>query len=114
MRIHTIEIKNFKGFEQEFFTFSPQMTVLVGDNGSGKTSVLDALSFALGTFFLWSMEDGFATFFFAATSCFGLDFTAFLTTFSSAGSASLVSLATTGGFSGAFLTGFGFSSFFLS
>jgi len=51
MRIDTIYIKNFKGFKEERFTFDQSMTVLIGDNGTGKTSVLDALSFVLGTFF---------------------------------------------------------------
>lgn len=52
MRINTIDIQNFKGFEQETFSFSPQVTVLIGDNAMGKTSILDALTFALGTYFL--------------------------------------------------------------
>ena len=52
MRINKIEIENFKGFEHETFSFDSQITVLIGDNGTGKTSILDALSFTLGTFFL--------------------------------------------------------------
>lgn len=52
MKINTLYIRNFKGFKQEEFSFDPNMSVLIGDNGSGKTSVLDALSFVLGTFFL--------------------------------------------------------------
>ncbi len=52
MRINEIEIKNFRGFHRETFSFDSNMTVLIGDNGTGKTSILDALSFALGTFFL--------------------------------------------------------------
>lgn len=52
MKINTIEIQNFKGFNKKCFSFNPNMTVLIGDNGTGKTSILDALSFVLGTFFL--------------------------------------------------------------
>ncbi len=52
MRINNIHIRNFKGFEDKSFSFKSQMTVLIGDNGTGKTSVLDALSFSLGTFFI--------------------------------------------------------------
>jgi predicted ATP-binding protein involved in virulence len=52
MNIKTIEIQNFKGFEYKEFSFNPNMTVLIGDNGTGKTSILDALSFVLGTFFI--------------------------------------------------------------
>lgn len=52
MKINTIEIQNFKGFEYKEFSFNPNMTVLIGDNGKGKTTILDALSFVLGTFFI--------------------------------------------------------------
>lgn len=52
MKINSIRIQNFKGFEDKKFSFDPHMSVLIGDNASGKTSVLDALSFVLGTFFL--------------------------------------------------------------
>ena len=59
MNIKTIEIQNFKGFEYKEFSFNPNMTVLIGDNGTGKTSILDALSFILGTFFIG--VDGIST-----------------------------------------------------
>jgi len=52
MKIKHITIQNFKGFEKEAFFLNPNITVLIGDNGSGKTTVLEALSFVLGTFFL--------------------------------------------------------------
>lgn len=52
MNIKKISIQNFKGFEKLELEFNPHMTVLIGDNGGGKTSVLDAMSFVLGTFFL--------------------------------------------------------------
>jgi len=52
MHIDKIKIKNFKGFQERSFSFDSNMTVLIGDNGSGKSSLLDALSFILGTFFL--------------------------------------------------------------
>ncbi|MBL1353603.1 MAG: AAA family ATPase [Zetaproteobacteria bacterium] len=52
MKIKHITIQNFKGFKNESFSFNPNITVLIGDNGSGKTTVLEALSFVLGTFFL--------------------------------------------------------------
>lgn len=48
MRIDKLEVRNFKLFAEQTFTFHPQFTLLVGKNGSGKTSVLDALAVALG------------------------------------------------------------------
>lgn len=52
MKIDHIHIQNFKGFADKSLHFHPQMTVLIGDNGTGKTSILDALAFVSGTFFL--------------------------------------------------------------
>ncbi|WP_019500114.1 AAA family ATPase [Pseudanabaena sp. PCC 6802] len=50
MKIHQLEVKNFRGFERETFRFSDRFNLLIGDNGSGKTAVLDALAIAAGTF----------------------------------------------------------------
>ena len=52
MRIDKIQIRNFKGFENETFEFKEQFTVFIGENAKGKTSVLDALAVAVGSFFL--------------------------------------------------------------
>jgi predicted ATP-dependent endonuclease of OLD family len=56
MRIDKIHIQNFKGFEDQIFEFKEQVTVFIGDNAKGKTSVLDALAIAAGSFFL-GIED---------------------------------------------------------
>jgi len=53
MRIDRLEIKNFKKFTQQAFEFNQRFTLLVGDNGAGKTSVLDALAVSLG---VWLVE----------------------------------------------------------
>lgn len=50
MRIDGLEIQNFKKFANQTIDFHPQFTLLVGDNGAGKTSILDALAVAAG---LW-------------------------------------------------------------
>lgn len=50
MKIHELFIENFHGFEKRYINFSEQFTVLVGDNGTGKTGILDALAVALGSF----------------------------------------------------------------
>lgn len=52
MKINTLIVKNFKGFDNREFTFERNFTVLIGDNATGKTSILDALAVAAGSFFL--------------------------------------------------------------
>jgi predicted ATP-binding protein involved in virulence len=52
MRIDKLSLKNFRGFAEVEFDFHPTFNLLVGENGSGKTSVLDALSVAAGSWFL--------------------------------------------------------------
>lgn len=48
MQIHSLTLRNFRGFEEAKVTFDPSMTVLVGENGAGKTAVLEGLALALG------------------------------------------------------------------
>jgi predicted ATP-binding protein involved in virulence len=48
MQINKIEIKNFKLFKDEEFSFNSEFNLLVGINGSGKTSLLRAIAVALG------------------------------------------------------------------
>lgn len=48
MRIDRLEIKNFKKFSDYTLDLHPQFTLLVGDNGTGKTTLLDALAIAAG------------------------------------------------------------------
>ena len=50
MKIHTLQLHNFRKFEDNTFQFHPNFTVLIGDNASGKSSVLDALAVMLGTY----------------------------------------------------------------
>jgi predicted ATP-binding protein involved in virulence len=52
MKIEQLEVKNFKGFAHKLIEFSPQFNLLVGDNGSGKTAVLDALAVGIGALLL--------------------------------------------------------------
>ena len=53
MRIDRLHIENFKKFKEQDFDFHSQFTLLVGENGSGKTTVLDALAVAAG---VWLVE----------------------------------------------------------
>ncbi len=50
MRIERIKIKNFKGFSNEEFELNSRFTVFIGDNAKGKTSILDALAVAVGSY----------------------------------------------------------------
>lgn len=50
IRLDSLELENFHKFEHYTIGFDEHMTVLVGNNGSGKSSILDAACVALGTF----------------------------------------------------------------
>lgn len=52
MKLSSVSIKNYHCFTDETIYFDPNLTVLIGDNGCGKTSVLEAVKIALGSFFL--------------------------------------------------------------
>jgi predicted ATP-binding protein involved in virulence len=52
VKIKKIILKNFKGFVDKEFSFSDQFNLLLGDNGSGKTAVLDALALLLSSIFI--------------------------------------------------------------
>jgi len=47
MRIHKIEIENFKIFDKANFKFNENFNLIIGINGSGKTSLLRALAVSL-------------------------------------------------------------------
>lgn len=52
MKIHTISLNNFRNFEKATFNFSSNFTVVIGENGKGKSSILQALRVAAATFFM--------------------------------------------------------------
>ena len=49
MFLKNIHAKNFRGFEDIAVEFSEGINLLVGNNGSGKTSLIEAIALALGT-----------------------------------------------------------------
>lgn len=57
MRLDFLEIRNFRCFEHVRIDFNPELTVLIGINGSGKTAVLDAAAVAFGTY-LGAYDEG--------------------------------------------------------
>jgi predicted ATP-binding protein involved in virulence len=52
VRIDQLTITNFKAFRHCEIEFDPHFNLLVGDNATGKTSVLDALAIAIDAWFL--------------------------------------------------------------
>lgn len=53
MRIAELHLENFKKFTVQDIDLHPKFTLLVGENGAGKTTVLDALAVAAG---VWLVE----------------------------------------------------------
>ena len=49
MHINSIEIRNFRRFEHFKCEFHPRLTLLMGSNGSGKTSLLKAIFMGFGS-----------------------------------------------------------------
>lgn len=52
MKINRIELKNFRKFEHYSCQFGEQLTLIEGNQGSGKTSLIEALAIAAGSLFL--------------------------------------------------------------
>lgn len=52
MRIDRLELQNFKGIAEQAYNFPCQFNLLVGNNGTGKTNVLDAAAVALGVWLI--------------------------------------------------------------
>jgi predicted ATP-binding protein involved in virulence len=50
MQIDRLKLQNFKQFTDLELTLDPQFNLLVGENGTGKTSILEAITVALGVF----------------------------------------------------------------
>lgn len=50
MQINQIHIYNFKGISDAEFKFDKRFNLIIGNNGSGKTSILEAIGVALGGF----------------------------------------------------------------
>lgn len=53
VKILELQLTNFKKFSEQTCTFHPHFTLLVGENGEGKTTILDALAVAAG---IWLVE----------------------------------------------------------
>ena len=49
MRINQLAIKNYKMFHEKHLQFNSNFSLIIGDNGSGKTSILESLSIGFAT-----------------------------------------------------------------
>ena len=47
MQIDKLTLKNFRCYDELEIDFEPKLTVIVGENGKGKTAIFDALAIAL-------------------------------------------------------------------
>ena len=52
MRIEKIQLHNFRNFEDTSFSFPAKFSVVIGENGKGKSSLLQAVRLASATFLL--------------------------------------------------------------
>lgn len=57
-----LHIENFKGIQDADFTFSKSVNLIVGNNGTGKTSILEAIAVAWGVFG-WNTRSQYDSFF---------------------------------------------------
>ncbi|MFZ6724317.1 N-6 DNA methylase [Undibacterium sp. MH2W] len=56
LSIRTLALRNFRGYKEFSTSIHSHLTVLVGENGAGKTSILEAIAASLGPF-LTSMPE---------------------------------------------------------
>ena len=59
MHLRSLQLINFKNYEQSKVEFSPKINVLVGTNGSGKTNLLDSIYYLSLTKSAFSSSDAF-------------------------------------------------------
>lgn len=52
MRIETLRLQNFRGYVDHEFFLHPQFNLVIGENGTGKTSFLEAAAIAIGSWLL--------------------------------------------------------------
>lgn len=51
MYLQKVILENFRGYDKRVFVFDSKFNVLIGDNATGKTALLDAISIGLSTFY---------------------------------------------------------------
>ncbi|HEY0004405.1 MAG TPA: SMC family ATPase [Pyrinomonadaceae bacterium] len=57
MHVTRVELENIKSYEHQVYTFGPGITAITGENGAGKTTILEAIAWALFDTLEYSKED---------------------------------------------------------
>ena len=52
MRLDQLTLTNFRCYQDKSFNFHPQVNLIVGQNATGKTALLDAISITMATWLL--------------------------------------------------------------
>lgn len=52
MKLNQLTVKNFRCYKDQQFSFHPQFNLVVGQNATGKTAVLDAVSIAIASWLI--------------------------------------------------------------
>ncbi len=52
LKINTLSVKNFRCYRERAFQFHPNVNLIVGQNATGKTALLDAVSIAIASWIL--------------------------------------------------------------
>ncbi|MBJ7313635.1 AAA family ATPase [Rugamonas sp. CCM 8940] len=50
MKLNRIHLRNFRCFEELVVDFDPKLTVIIAENGAGKTAILDAIAIGFGRY----------------------------------------------------------------
>jgi exonuclease SbcC len=57
MRILSVALQNFKAYEEAVFEFEPGINAICGENGAGKTSILEAIAWVLFDYCPYNQEE---------------------------------------------------------
>src|SRR5215210_169851 len=57
MHVTQVELENIKSYEQAVFTFARGTTAITGENGAGKTTILEAIAWVLFDTLEYSKDD---------------------------------------------------------
>lgn len=58
MKFSSIHLKNFRGYENLDLELNPNFNLIIGDNGAGKTAILEAITVCNGSFSISNVDLG--------------------------------------------------------